>query len=197
MIVSRSGLGTSHQFSDHHLRRSGPVEPPGGSLPVTRYAGQAVPELPQQKPFSLQRLQVRAALPQAADPVTIPLRCLILAHHRRRSVLPRGFHPCGFSLCLKACAAHAAIPRLKPVRPRVMHRGFFFSRGVPLPACRTLHDRAGLTSFFGPATLLGFLNPSQYSLPRGSRHLTPGHVGYRTACRCVRLPFIPTCRYRI
>jgi len=59
-----------------------------------------------------------------------------------------------FALC-DARAAHAAYPRLTLVRPGSFAT-VLFARGVPLPACRTSHDRAGSSSF-DPATLMGFV----------------------------------------
>jgi len=64
------------------------------------------------------------------------------------------------------CAAHAAEP--------TVHTGPSGScAAVSLPARRsatrprTLHDWAGPTTCLGPATLLGFWNPPQYSPPAG------------------------------
>jgi len=75
-----------------------------------------------------------------------------------------------FAWCVSP-AARAAYLRFTRVQNRVMRRGDLFARGVPLPADSNLARPGRL--IFKPATLMGFLHPSQYSFRRGSRCLTP------------------------
>jgi len=105
--------------------------------------------------------------------------------------------PCGFSPCVISCAARAAENHGPHRFSRVMRRGLSFARrsATRMPnlhttgpdlLCAVLRRCA-----FDPATLLGFMHPSQCSSLAG-----PG-VCESLWRLCVRdsPPFIPTCRY--
>jgi len=116
------------------------------------------------------------------------------AQHRRRSVFPQWHHLCGFSpsvnrlwLAPHTRASHWFNPGHSPRRS--------LTRGVPLPAGRTSHDRAGSTSSSNRQRSWDFFNPSQFSFTRGSRCLTPACWDISPRAAFVRPPFIPTCRY--
>jgi hypothetical protein len=116
--------------------------------------------------FSLQRLRVVLRCRGRPGLATIPLRPFSFMQHRQESASGRRLGPCGFSLRVNR-ARHAPLkPRFTPAGTGHSPRSLF-SRGVPLPVLAS-PARLGRTYFaFGPAALLGFLHPSQYSPPAG------------------------------
>lgn len=94
---------------------------------------------------SLQRFEVVPRYRGRPSLATIPLRPWTFVQHRRGSVSGRRFGPCGISPCVNRARHTPQDPRFTPVRTGHSPRSLF-TRGVPLPVRRTLHDRAGSTS---------------------------------------------------
>lgn len=108
------------------------------------------------------------------------------------------FRPCGFTASRKPCAARAAGNHCSHRSGRVMRRGLSFARrsATRSPNPHATGPDPHRTSLFfqrcafDPATLMGFMHPSQSSPLAG-----PGVCESRCIYASDAPPFIPTCRY--
>lgn len=77
---------------------------------------------------------------------------------------------------------------------QVMRRCLFYSTGVPLPAAEPCTTGPDLL-FLDPATLLGFLRPSQYSLSASPGFFHPGDF-LRPGCFWAVHPHLPLSEFQ-
>jgi len=140
---------------------------------------------------SLQRFEVVPRYRGRPSLATIPLRPWTFMQHRRGSVSGRRFGPCGISPCVNRARHTPQDPRFTPVRTGHSPRSLF-TRGVPLPVRRTLHDRAESTSLSIRQRSWDSYTLRSFPYPR-----VPAFADSASYGRSLFPPFIPTCRLLI